>query len=699
MLDAYVFGPYRLDTATYQLLKDDSAVEVPSKVFDTLLYLLRNRHRVVGKDELLAAVWKDAVVTDDSLVQCISSVRRTLGDDATNPTYVATVARRGYRFIAPVTESAADPKPAAAPSPAPPEPTHTRSVTWLWPVIAIVLLIVGWLAGSRLAPSRSADAAGGTLRFTQEPPPGHRMVSGGALSPDGLQIAFAAQDGASGAVRLWIRSLDAAQARVLEGTDGAARPFWSPDSEAIGFFAKGRLKTVRQSGGPVTDLTFVGPRPSGGAWSPRGQIIYSTWLSGFSTISASGGTPAPLTSLARGEFAHAWPQFLPDGERFIFSVFGPQNRVSVGRLGDGTVTPLVEADPGAVYSPAGYLVFARNGILTAQRFDASSLTMSGEPFGVVSGNVAIPNMTNGTLMSAAAGLLAFGGATGESELAWFDRSGRRLGNISSSSPLHNPALTADQARVFANSYPPGQAGLWVTDLERGATSRLVADSAIPFPSPDGRLVAFATGGADGNSLVRITSVDDGNGAADPPLAAGSESKSVTQWTRDGRFLLFQTLSPRNAHDLWMVPVDRSAPPAPLLQGAANEIQGIVSPDGRWLAYASDESGVWQVYVQAFPSGAQKQLISASGGFAPQWRADGRELFYLSEDHSLMAVSAALGAVPRFGRPEVLFRPEVVGEATTYRTHFAATADGQRFLVDVLQDAALDPITILLNWAR
>ena len=708
----FVFGPFRLDSGSYQLLRDGAEVDLTSKVFDTLVLLLRQRHRVVTKEELLAAVWRDAVVTDDSLIQCISALRRALGDDAARPTYVATIARRGYRFIAPVTEwsmavdaAAASVASASTPltSSAPSTPLAAPAPLWrrlFWPVIAVVLLAVGVAVGSRFTAS-SGPRADRVLRFAQAAPPGTQLVSGGALAPSGAFVAFAAEDTGSGTSRLWVRALDAPQPRVIEGTEGASRPFWSPDSQFVGFFASGRLKTVRVTGGPVTDLTAVGPRPTGAAWSARGQIIFSTWLSGFSAISASGGGVTRVTETEPGEGAHAWPQFLPDGERFLFSVYGQSAGIFLGRLGTAEKTRLLDADPGAVYSPDGYLVFTRDGVLTAQRFSADSATLQGDPFSLVEGNVMIPGMTNGTNISTGAGgLLAFGGATGQSELAWFDRRGTRLGALAAPVELHNPLLLSGDTRVLANSYPPAQPGVWLLDLDRGAADRVSDLGVIGVPSPDTQQIAFTANRNPGGVGIFSAPLGRGSAGGENPITLSPERKSLNYWTGDGRFLLYQVLAADGSQDLWMVPVagDERTPRA-LLATSANEIQGQVSPDGNWLAYASDESGRWQVYVQAFPGGEMRQVVSPNGGAEPQWRADGRELFYLAEDDTLMAVQIGAGRPLQVGRPVTLFRPLVVGEATTYRSHYAVSRDGQRFLADVLQDPALDPITILLNWAR
>jgi Tol biopolymer transport system component len=258
-------------------------------------------------------------------------------------------------------------------------------------------------------------------------------------------------------------------------------------------------------------------------------------------------------------------------------------------------------------------------------------------------------------------------------------------------------LSSDEKRVFANTFPPAQSGVWVVDMERGTTSRLVPDATMPVPAPDGRTLAFTATREAGAGLftVPLDALSESNG---PGFVISAERKTPVQFTNDGQSLLYYASSPRG-QDLWQLHLTGNAAPTRLVDSAANEIHGRLSPDERWLAYASDESGTWEVYVQSFPEAKSRLTVSASGGAEPIWRSDGRELYYLAEDHSLMAVDVTPGPTLRLTRPTVLFRPSVVGEPATYRSHYAVTADGQRFLVDVLRDPISDPITLLLNWAH
>jgi Tol biopolymer transport system component len=642
-------------------------------------------------------------------------LRRALGDDAAKPTYVITVARRGYRFVAPATEwtepietpppsveptteSVAEsaPIPVAAVSPRTGRTSWTSVLRWTVPV-ALACLALGWSLGARSAARPSALEPGGTLRFSQDAPPGTSFTSGGALSPDGTRLAFSAEDVVTGRSHLWVRTLDAAAPRKLEGIEGASRPFWSPDSRFIGFVANGRLKTVPVDGGTPTDVASVGSRPAGAAWSPRGQIVFSTWLAGFSAVSASGGAVTSVTTLEGDESAHAWPQFLPDGDHFLFSIYGGEHRgIFVGRLSTGERRRILDADGGAIYSPLGYLVFTRGGVLTAQPFDASTLTVTGEPFNIASGHIESPSMTNGTILSSAGGLLAVGGASGESELSWFDRTGRRFGTVDARVQLHNPVLSHDEQRVYGNTFPPSPPGVWVVDLQRGATSRVTSNGGMPVLAPDDKTLAFTAtrDGRAGLFAVDLATSRD----VDNALLVSDTRKTPVQFIGNGQDLLFYTSTP-GSQGLWLLSLSGNRDARPLRRTTANEIQGRLSPDGRWLAYASDESGTWEVYVRSFPDSMSRVTVSIAGGAEPFWRGDGRELYYLAADHAIMAVDVTPGARLGLGRPRVLFRPRLVGGPATYRSHYTVTADGQRFLVDVLREPALDPVTLLLNWAR
>ncbi len=692
------FGRYGLNVDSLEFLRDGQPVAITPKAFDALVLLVRNRHRVVSKDEILKAVWRDAFVSDDSLSQCISSLRRLLADDSAEPQFIATIPRRGYRFIAAVTDAS---PPAPAPSPrslptvdelaaahvrpplAPTAPTPRR-VPWAVVLTALLSVSAGLLAGTTLGRDEVRP-----LRVNLQPPLGNTLASGAVLSPDGTMAAFVAEDRTFGR-RLWVAPLRGGDARALTGTDGAAQPFWSPDSAFLGFFAAGALKKVAVAAGQPQTIAPVGIVPAGASWAD-GTILFAGFRSSINAVADTGGPLRTMTTVdvKAGDLAHEWPEFLPgDGGRFLFSI----DSIDPDRA--GTYVTSLQGDPPrrlvasqhARYAPPGHLVYVRDQALVAQAFNANTAQVGGEPV-AVGGSVSPPSVRNGASISAAAGLLAYGGGMAGGRLVWLDRAGQQVASTDARD-LHNPALLSPGGQVLVDSN-----GVWLVDFDKGTTTPLAPDGSTPVPSPDGRRFVFNAARSGGVNDLYIKSI----GATDDELLLQTtENKLANDWTRDGHYLVYAARHPRTGRDLWLLPMTGARTPVPFAVGPGNEIQAQVSPDGRWIAYASNESGTWQVYVQSFPTPGSKRTVSPGGGAKPQWRPDGRELFYLAPDRSLMA--APVDAAGDIGRPQALFQPSVVADLSTYRTQFAVSADGQRFLFDAADPAsAREPITVLVNW--
>ena len=701
----YAFGPFRLDLAAMQLRRalppdggsqGDELIPLTPKVFDTLVVLLENRARVVSKDELMTRVWGGTAVSEDSLSQSISILRRALGDDRHHAEYVATVARRGYRFIAPVEELAPGAASAgrAAPPPPPAAPPSIRGVSRRRAAVMVAAAaIAGMVIGNRLLPPRETPPGGGPLQFTLEAPPGTTLRSGAQLSPDNTHLMFVAEDG-DGTTAVWVRAITGSELRRLPGTEDASRPFWSPDGRAVGFFSQGYLKRVGIDGTTAQSLAAVGLTPGGGAWAPHGDILYAGWRSGLFAVAATGGPARPVTRLdtGRGERAHALPQFLPGGRHFLFYVD------AVDAAQRGTYLASLDAPDqrarlldvgGAAFVPPGHLAYVRDGALLLHPFDVAGRQLRGEPW-TIAGNV-LPPRGEGTISSSPAGLLSFGGGTPGSRLAWYSRTGEKLEEVETPVPLRDPVLTRDGRQFLATD---GSA-LWAVDVTRSSTARLAAAGVAPYPSADASRVAFTSDRDGGISQIYVRAA---GAASDELLLATPENKIVNDWTRDGRFLVYVTTSAQTSKDIWLLPTDGpDRSPRPYLITRFNEIQAQVSPDGRWLAYASDESGRWEVYVQAFPDGGRKRVVSVGGGAVPQWREDGGELYYLSASRRIMAVTLDLRAAGRIDAPVVLFEAPVRGRLNSYRNHFLAAPDGQRFLVDAVEPERRNPVTFLVNW--
>ncbi|MEQ1757367.1 MAG: winged helix-turn-helix domain-containing protein [Vicinamibacterales bacterium] len=696
----YLFGPFRVSVASLELFRDGQPLSLPPKTFDTLVLLLTHHQRVVTKEELLKSVWREAFVSDDSLSQCISGLRKALGDDPNQPQFIATIPRRGYRFIGPVRVEGASAPAEATPTPAPPGPVALpppagqagapavlrRLSPWPFLVTALASLGVGvaltlWLAEKPERP----------LRLNLQPPIGTSLSSGAVLSPDGTRAAYVAEEGRSGRRQLWVAALEGGEPRVLPDTDGADQPFWSPDSRALGFFAGGALKTVPVDSGAAQTIATLGFVPAGASWSDSGTIAFASFRSAIHSIAATGGRISSLSTIdtAQGDLAHEWPHFLPGGTQFLFTIdsANPDRAGTyVASVSGGEPRRLVP-DPHGIYAAPGYLVFVRDRALMAQRFDPARLTLSGTPATVV-GSVSAPSLRNDATISASTGLLTFGGASGGGRLVWIDRNGQQVGVVNAPGEFHNPALMSDGQRVLVDGN-----GVWAADLYRGTATRLVQDGSMPIPSPDGTMLLFNAVRESGIADLYVRAID---GTNDELLFHSTENVLPNDWTRDGQFIVYVSRNPERGRDIWLLPMQAPRTPVPFARGRANEIQAQVSPDGKWIAYASDESGAYEVYVEAFPKGGSKRAVSSGGGAKPQWRADGRELFYLSVDRLLMA--APVDEFGEIAKPQELFQAPVVADLSTYRSQFVPSHDGQRFLVDAADPASSrEPITVLVNW--
>jgi DNA-binding winged helix-turn-helix (wHTH) protein/Tol biopolymer transport system component len=707
---AYEFGPFRIEVELCQLLRGGEAVPLTPKAFDTLLTLVRRRDHVVDRDELMKIVWPDSFVSEDSLTQSISVLRRALGDVSNQPEFIVTIPRRGYRFIAPVTEI-----PQAERIDVDALQSHARMLIdgehqpaqvgtsqrkWIGISIVASLLAASATIGRALLVGTPPPAAG-PLRFAVNAPPTTKIVSGGVLSPDSHYLAFVAEH-ESGIPQIWVRALESTDSHALPGTEGAFRPFWSPDSRLIGFFANGTLKKVDLNGNPPQTIANVAPSPAGGSWSTNGTILFADRLSALYSVSAAGGASTPVTRLdpSAQERRHRWPQFLPDGQHFLYSVVSEnpdREGTYVGSLSSGERVHVLDGWSPAVYAPPGYLVYVRDRVLLAQPFDVSQLRLTGGP-STIAGNVSPPLMTNGSVISAARGdLLAFGGPARKEHLVWFGRAGQQLGIIEAPGLLQNPALSPDQKQILAQSDDGPRSGVWLADLEGGGQSQIAANGSVPLWSPDGARIAFTSGKIAGIDDIFVRSAE--NDGKEELLLQTPATKHVHDWSPDGRYLVYVDTNPRTKIDLWLLPMFGARKPIPFLRTPANEMQAQVSPDDHWIAYASDESGVWEVYVQPFPAqGGVRHTISVGGGSEPQWRRDGRELFYLAADHTLMAVDVTPGGTWRAGRPKALFRTRVP-EGAMPRNHYAVTADGQRFVIESKDEADdQDLMTVFVNWA-
>lgn len=722
--ECYAFGPFRLNCRTRQLLRDGETIALTPKAFDTLRVLLTRRDRVVDKDELMKLVWPDSFVGDDSLTQNIATLRRALGDPSDQPQYIATIPRRGYRFVAAVREEPVHADDSVVPEPLAATTEAVRATGPMpprWPrawmaVSAVATLVVTSLTIGYLRLAQPSTPV--VVRFAVSPPDGTTFSPSAsflAVSPNGRFLAFLASRPGD-ETRLWVRSLDSLTARELIGTDGALGPFWSPDSRYLGFFARGQLKKVSLLGEPpgvLCEAPLLGT--ASGSWHRNGVILFSQ-PKGIYRTSATGGAATLVTSVNRqhGESAHVLPQFLPDGRHFLYTARAEaggsfDSWIVLRSLDSSDQSQLMIAHSQALYAHRDTLLFLRDGALLAQPFDATRLRLTGDPLPIadaehVGFNPATPR---GMFSVSQTGVLAYR-TSAPSELGWFDRAGRPLGWIGAPGFDRNPALSADGQRLAVSRYDPTTAtrGIWILDVRRGGVaSRFTSRTAwetCPVWSPDDTSIIFARGVPNDGALYEQSS----NRAMEEHALPHGPRGCPLDWSRDGRYLLYGARpgfgSPGGG--LWLVPVSGDGEPQALAgpwPSRPQTPQARISPNGRWLTYVSDASGRSEIYVRSFPDGAAGAWkVSSQGGIEPQWRGDGQELFFLGADKRLMAVAVMTAGAFRTGTPTALFSTDLdpTGLPIAGRNQYLVTADGQRFLINQPRhDVGPSSVTVLVNW--
>ncbi len=585
---------------------------------------------------------------------------------------------------------------------------------------------LGWIAAAVFLASTLALAAAyfrraqprvETVRFTMLAPEKTNYSESLALSPDGRRLAFAVRS--SGGKSLWVRALDSVEARELPGTEGAEFPFWSPDSRSIGFFAGNKLKKIDVAGGSPQTLAEASADPRGGAWGTDGTILFTpNFTSPLLKVSAAGGMAEPVTELdgSREQTSHRWPSFLPDGRHFLY--FARARRkdaegVYVGSLDSKERNFLLNTNLLAAYVPASgtaadHLLFIRDKTLMAQPFDVGKLQLIGEPSVVAEGVLNFPEEGGPTgyaaFSASANGHLSYlPGSVSLTQMGWFDRAGKSLGSVGSQGLFSEIWQSPDGKRVTFGRADLQSPDIWLIDLVRGTMSRFTFDAAAdacPLWSADGSRIFFSSN-RDGGKFHLYQKISSGAGN-DELLLKTDYNAFADDWLSEkaGELLLYESDSPKTRYDLWVLPLTGERKPYPFLQTEFNETHSQFSPDGRFVAYVSDESGRAEVYVQSFPAAGGKWQISTGGGDQPQWRRDGRELFYIAPDKTLMAVPIAAGNSFEPGSPVALFATSIpLGSLTADRNHFVVAADGQRFLINNLVDeGSKQPITLVLNWA-
>jgi eukaryotic-like serine/threonine-protein kinase len=567
-------------------------------------------------------------------------------------------------------------------------------VAWLLVFLFAALLLLG----RREAPPAQADQS---VRFTITPPESVSFMSPFgmspfAISPDGRHLVFVglAKEGRA----LWLHSFDSLESRRLSGTEGANGVFWAPDGRDVAFFTENRLKRASITGGEVA-IICEARWGAGGTWNQDGVIVFAPGIdTALFRVAATGGTPTPITVLnpEHQESGHVGPVFLPDGRHFVFGVLGGDSMGTYVASLDGTERTRLSPEPSRFgFSAPDFLFFMRDRTLMAQRLDLTRLELVGEPIRVAEG---VERLGPGASFAvSASGTVAYWpGGRNITQPTWFRRDGAAVGTLGQPAETQNVALSADgrQAAVDRFDQTPG---IWLLDTTRGTETRATFGKiyeSTPVWSPDGAAFAFASAElAPPNLYLKRL---DTTGPAQHLFGNPAQTLFPQSWSPDGRLMVFSSTDPKTEADIWLLELSGDPKPAPLVQTRFDEAYARISPNGRWMAYTSNEAGREDVYVVRFPDAVGKLSVSPGGGGFPVWRRDSRELFYRAPDGNLMAVPVGPGVAFTPGVPVPLFQPRAVTQTLGFGTFYDVAPDG-RFLINTIVNRTSPPATIVLNW--
>jgi Tol biopolymer transport system component/DNA-binding winged helix-turn-helix (wHTH) protein len=722
------FGPFVLDETSGELHKHGLRLRLEGQPLQILAALIRQPGRVVARDELRQELWEDGTFVDfdHGLNAAMNRLRQVLGDSADQPRYIETLPGRGYRFIAPVQESV--PRSAlvmptapvvveveqAAPAP----PLIGRTARKTWPLWIIAASIIAGLMGGYLITNRPRASSGApTIRSRILPPDGYALEAGSsrqtfALSPDGARLAYTAMD-ASGVFQMFIRDFDALESRPLANSMGSYTLFWAPDGRSLFHTQEGSLR--RTSLDTDSDQVLCDTPALTLTGALLGQNLMISGRSKNFVVPVSGGAPRITKEL------YPWPQILPDGKHLLYTVFDPQlgrHRARVVTLGEpGTATDLLETDSRTMYVPSvlkpgtGYLLSVRAGNILAHPFDPKSLRVQGDPLVVVTRVYSFYPTGAADFSASNSGTLAYKRYVSRSQLAWVTRRGEVVSTIGPANVnLKQARLSPDGKKIATPIFDVnrGANDMWIIDAQTGAAHRAIVGRGTvdsPVWAPDSSRLAFSRAyEAPPKLFVRGIGEMD----ADEAIPDGY-FQTPTDWSHDGRFIAFgnttfSQIDNELKGDVWLVDMAQGRKVIHLINTPFHEANPAFSPDGRWLAFTSDESGRTELYVQAFEAGesprlvGERHLVSRQGASCLRWARNGKELFYLAGDGRLYAVPITLS--PRLGiaEPAPLFSISTEARAALHSSvGFDVSADGRRFLVPVVTSSERSDIVVIQNW--
>lgn len=718
-----IFGPFEYDPGIRELRKFGRRIRVQAQPLQVLAVLLERPGEVVTREELQRRIWGEAAYGDfqHGLNAAVNKLRQTLGDSAGQAHYIETSPGLGYRFVAPMQVNAAATVIPAEESGAAVLAVSQgpRPAVWYRAAgLAAVLLAAAGMYWLSMGSARRVEP-GPAVRFSIEPPAGSVLEPASSrqsfgLSPDGRRLAFTAVS-VSGAASIFVRDFDQLEPRQIPGTNGANSLFWAPDNQSLVFTAGGKLKRVKLGGGDPAVLCDLPPRIFSGTFLDAGKILISGGV-GSHTVSSSGGPTDALTEHYR------WPQLLPGSDLVLHTVWDPRSRRHVARVarpGDAKTTrDLLQADSRVMFTESranpgqGYLLYVRAGNLMAQPFDPRGLNLVGEARVLASKLYSFFPSGAADFSVSQNGVLAYLSHTSRSQLAWVDRGGRTVATVGPANvAVKAGRLSPDGRHIAASFYEVerGAQNLWLIDTATSSSRLLTPESGLrdaPVWAPDSKQLAFLNAFGDRPPGLAVR----GAGSSDPERHLPRLDLQLPgDWSPDGRFLAFlNTGTPlfenQTQSDVWLVDFANQDRLIPLLATPFFEANPAFSPDGRWIAFTSSESGRPEVYLQSFVSGpspavaGERHLVSRSGAAAIRWRRDGRELYYLSFDGRIHAISVMPGPKPRFGSDQVLFSisPEARAAAPSV-LGFDVSPDGQRFLVPMVSARQPSNLIVVQNW--
>jgi Tol biopolymer transport system component/DNA-binding winged helix-turn-helix (wHTH) protein len=718
-----VFGPFAFDESSGELHKHGVRVRLEGQPLQILATLISQPGQVVARDEFQQQLWKGGTFVDfdHGLNAAMNRLRQALGDSADQPRYVETLAGRGYRFIASVQATVQKPllvmtSAAVAPEVEPAAPVIVPAQRKPWPVWLVTAAVIAGLVGGYLATRRPASSGPPTLRYVISPPNGYALESGSsrqtfALSPDGARLAFTAMD-SSGTFQTFIRDLDGLESRPLANSIYSYTVFWAPDGRSLFQTVRGKLQRSALEGDSYQVVCDTPPVMLMGAL--LGPNLLISGRSANFVVPTSGGTPRPVKEL------YPWPQILPDGEHVLFTAFDSRlghHRARVVKYGQpDSVKDLLETDSRTMYAPSvlkpgtGYLLSVRSGNILAHPFDPRSLRVLGEPLAVVSQTYSFLPTGAADFSVSNNGMLAYRRYQSRSQLAWVSRHGEVVSTIGPANVnLKQARLSPDGKKIATPIFDVnrGVNDMWIIDAETGAARKVIVGRGLvdnPVWAPDSARLAFSRA-YDTPPKLFVRGI--GEMDVDEPLPE-SYFEAPSDWSHDGRFIAYtNTAFATNIElngDVWLIDMARNRKVVHLINTPFHEANPAFSPDGRWLAFTSNESGRTEVYVQAFEAGesprltGERHLISRSGAIALRWRRDGKELFYLAWDGRLYAVPVTLSPKLKIGERAPLFTISTEARAAMHsNVGFDVSADGQRLLVPIVTSSERSEIVVIQNW--